>query len=209
LDETRKRNQIPADPHGDFFGNYAEYSVDDFGIEDEDDGLQEAINALSDEEDPTEAEEEDEAELADAVRAEEEAGLEPKRPQAQENVVDAGEDKIMMGPYCPALRLRGGAEEALSNKPIVVQFCAGNAGAKQHGDTNLSGNAHYDHTIHDTNNMYAPFSSQLEWEIARWAKLRGPGSNAFTELMSINGVFINLNLFTICRLLLNNSQIRL
>ncbi|KAL0957479.1 hypothetical protein HGRIS_001272 [Hohenbuehelia grisea] len=33
--------------------------------------------------------------------------------------------------------------------------------------------------------MYAPFASQIDWEIARWAKLRGPGSTALTELLKI------------------------
>jgi hypothetical protein len=28
----------------------------------------------------------------------------------------------------------------------------------------------------------------MEWDIARWAKLRGPSSTAFTELMNIPGV---------------------
>jgi hypothetical protein len=37
-------------------------------------------------------------------------------------------------------------------------------------------------------NPYAPFQSELEWRIARWAKLRGPSLTAFTELMSIDGV---------------------
>src|ERR1700690_482973 len=116
-DETgRKQRKISTDPYRDFFGNYAEYSVDDFGMEvceDEDDGLGEVMRAPN-EEDYIETEEEDEAELADAVRAEEEAGLEPERPQAQENVVDHFDGQDKMG---PALRLRGGAEEALSNKP--------------------------------------------------------------------------------------------
>ena len=40
----------------------------------------------------------------------------------------------------------------------------------------------------DLSNPYAPFRSRLEFEIARWAKMRGPGSNAVTELLSIEGV---------------------
>ncbi|KAF8259944.1 hypothetical protein EI94DRAFT_1706680 [Lactarius quietus] len=36
--------------------------------------------------------------------------------------------------------------------------------------------------------VYAPFLSKTDWEIARWAKLRGPGSTAFSELMSIEGI---------------------
>ncbi|KAK7677686.1 hypothetical protein QCA50_019377 [Cerrena zonata] len=44
------------------------------------------------------------------------------------------------------------------------------------------------------NNPYAPFSDKTNWEIARWAKLRGPGSNAFSELLSIDGLAEKLNL---------------
>ncbi|KAJ7915699.1 hypothetical protein B0H13DRAFT_1584014, partial [Mycena leptocephala] len=34
----------------------------------------------------------------------------------------------------------------------------------------------------------APFTSKLEWELAQWAKLRGPGSTVFTDLLKISGV---------------------
>jgi hypothetical protein len=37
-------------------------------------------------------------------------------------------------------------------------------------------------------NIYAPFSSKLDWEVACWAKMQGLGSNAVTELLSIEGV---------------------
>ncbi|TFK58396.1 hypothetical protein BDN72DRAFT_906777 [Pluteus cervinus] len=37
------------------------------------------------------------------------------------------------------------------------------------------------------NNPWAPFKNQVEWEIARWAKLRGPTSTAFSELLNIVG----------------------
>ena len=37
-------------------------------------------------------------------------------------------------------------------------------------------------------NPYAPFKDRLNWEIARWAKLRGPSSTACSELLSIPGV---------------------
>lgn len=46
----------------------------------------------------------------------------------------------------------------------------------------------YASTINDTNNPWAPFNSKLDWEIARWAKMRGPGSTAFTELLALDGV---------------------
>ena len=37
-------------------------------------------------------------------------------------------------------------------------------------------------------NPYAPFRSQTDWEVAKWGKLRGPTSTAFTELLEIPGV---------------------
>ena len=39
-----------------------------------------------------------------------------------------------------------------------------------------------------TSNPYAPFTSQLDWKVARWAKMRGSGSTAFTELLEIEEV---------------------
>ena len=43
-----------------------------------------------------------------------------------------------------------------------------------------------------TSNPYSPFNSQTDWELAKWAKLRGPGSTAFTELMGVTGVRLPL-----------------
>ncbi|KAG2126251.1 uncharacterized protein EDB93DRAFT_1323762 [Suillus bovinus] len=43
-------------------------------------------------------------------------------------------------------------------------------------------------------NPYHPFNSQIEWEVARWAKVRGATSTAFTDLLSIDGVSEHLGL---------------
>ncbi|KAH8101598.1 hypothetical protein BXZ70DRAFT_891549 [Cristinia sonorae] len=40
----------------------------------------------------------------------------------------------------------------------------------------------------DASNPYAPFSSKMDWEIARWSKLLGPGSNCLDRLLSIEGL---------------------
>lgn len=37
-------------------------------------------------------------------------------------------------------------------------------------------------------NPWAPFNSKLDWEVARWAKMHGPGSTALSELLAIDGV---------------------
>ena len=42
-----------------------------------------------------------------------------------------------------------------------------------------------------TDNPWAPFSSQLDWEVARWAKMRSPSSTAVTELLAIPGVRVS------------------
>ena len=38
-------------------------------------------------------------------------------------------------------------------------------------------------------NIYAPFVSELDWEVAQRAKLHGLGSTAFSELLSIPDVY--------------------
>ncbi|KAN0140201.1 hypothetical protein V8E53_002097 [Lactarius tabidus] len=42
--------------------------------------------------------------------------------------------------------------------------------------------------------IWAPFCSQCDWEIACWAKMRGPSSSAVADLFAIPGVIDNLEL---------------
>ena len=44
-------------------------------------------------------------------------------------------------------------------------------------------------------NPYAPFGSRVDWEFAKWAKLRGPTSTAVTDLLNIPGVSPQVFLF--------------
>ncbi|KAJ7342729.1 hypothetical protein DFH08DRAFT_1011044 [Mycena albidolilacea] len=37
-------------------------------------------------------------------------------------------------------------------------------------------------------NPYAPFKSKMDWEVGKWAKLRGSGSTAFMDLLQVEGV---------------------
>jgi hypothetical protein len=39
-------------------------------------------------------------------------------------------------------------------------------------------------------NPYHPFQTRIDWEVTKWAKLRGPSSTAFTELLAIDGVCV-------------------
>lgn len=46
----------------------------------------------------------------------------------------------------------------------------------------------YTSALSSSDNLWAPFKSKVDWEIARWAKMRGPGSTALTELLGVEGV---------------------
>ena len=49
----------------------------------------------------------------------------------------------------------------------------------------------YGATLGGGDNPWAPLNSKKDWEISRWAKLRGAGSTAFSELLAVNGVHFN------------------
>jgi hypothetical protein len=74
----------------------------------------------------------------------------------------------------------------LHDPPFIKQF-PGSAG-KIHGAREQTEDETYHNTMGTPGGIYAPFSSRMEWEIAKWAKERGPSSTAFTDLMSIEGV---------------------
>lgn len=83
---------------------------------------------------------------------------------------------------------RDKAEEKL-RQPIVVEHFRGRAGevVGVAGDMLPYGYNRYA-GLQDPENPYAPFASLVDWKVAEWLKLRGPGSNAGTELLKIPGV---------------------
>ena len=189
LDQSTSGTAIQEmDTAGDFFGNYKDYSLQELGLGTEDDlqldqdmEMGDVADFLPDVEDVEDA-------LLESLLAEEENGLEPQR--ANVDVKNLNDDE---GPVNTAVntarpsRLRGGAEETLQKRPFVVKFQKGHAGAIYNQEAQNE-NGRYEEAVGDPENPYAPFRSQLEWGIARWAKLRGSSSTAFTELMSIDGV---------------------
>jgi len=76
-------------------------------------------------------------------------------------------------------------ETALYNNPSVIQFTAGNAGAPVRTTTPTY--RRYQTSLR-CDNPWAPFESCLDWEVAEWAKMQGPGSTAFSSLLKIDGV---------------------
>ena len=81
--------------------------------------------------------------------------------------------------------------EEANSEPIaelsITRFTYGSPGAPIPGP--VQGSAMYVSNQAAPSSLdWAPFSSELDWEIARWAKIRGPTSSALTELLAIPGV---------------------
>jgi hypothetical protein len=181
-------SDFKVDLRGDFFGDYDDYSPEEFGLAPVEDEHQEILTHNEDtsenNEDDDDDDDDDESELEGAY----ETSLEPNRlptgPNPTPPNIDDAEDNSVTTQ--PANRLRGGADVELNNKPYVVKFSTGKAGAV-YTNHNIDRNT-YITQIGNPENPFSPFSSKIEWEIAHWAKTRGPSSTAFTELMSIEGV---------------------
>ncbi|KAJ7783991.1 hypothetical protein DFH07DRAFT_727778 [Mycena maculata] len=87
----------------------------------------------------------------------------------------------------PAPAPKIAAEDRFIQKPHVTKF-GGVAGAPL-DKTEFPAYTKYQSNISEVDdNPWAPFKSQIDWQIARWAKVRGSTSTAFTDLLSIEGV---------------------
>jgi len=167
---------------GDIFGSPAEYLEDDFGQVNED-GIQ------SEESDIEENEDQDRR----RIDYELEMGWEPPRLDNHENpqqVVEAEDDddehRITFDSALRFLAERRIDECSAQITRYTSQHPNSRAGAVvSQGETS---DDHYSDTLHSMGNPWAPFSSEIDWKVACWAKLRGPGSTAFSELLAINGV---------------------
>jgi len=71
----------------------------------------------------------------------------------------------------------------------VIHYTEGHAGACMDGnELSAYENTQNELDSHVPGNAWAPFQSRIDWEVARWAKLRGCGSTAVTDLLKIPGV---------------------
>ncbi|THV03159.1 hypothetical protein K435DRAFT_817339 [Dendrothele bispora CBS 962.96] len=185
--ETQNGNANPnANPHlfqGDFFGQ--DYSTADFP------GFEGDGNQIVDEEDDHERNSGHEApEL-------EQTWEPPRAPASIPNEIDADENSVPASPQSTLLHsLPGNRQE------VHVDHFGGRAGAPL-SDSSLvrlmhdsaDGFRRYQANLSGSNeNIWAPFNSQMDWEVARWAKMRGTGSTAFSDLLAIDGVHEALGL---------------
>ncbi|KAJ7046406.1 hypothetical protein C8F04DRAFT_1024813 [Mycena alexandri] len=100
----------------------------------------------------------------------------------------------------PTREARKAAEDRFHRKPIIVKFTdtfpRSAAGRPMSSNVSKTSEETYKSSLGSSTdaNPYAPFNSKMDWEVAKWAKLRGSGSTAFTDLLHIDGVRDSLDL---------------
>jgi hypothetical protein len=177
---------------GDFFSN--EYTDDDFvGWEDTDDDDIDHDQSSSDESSSDDSESSLESDIDHTSESMSSPhlpidALPIDGPSDQIDDMDDERGRVLTSEEATKVR------DSLNVHPVVKQYPSDQAGMPVNGQGSSSiYNSHLG-LVHATDGgIYAPFQSKLDWEIARWAKLRGPGSTASSELFSIEGVraFIN------------------
>lgn len=196
---------------GDLFGNAADYDDDNFGqlqdvnpVAAEPDNFPQGVGGLAapaeEHGNDDEGSDEDEVIMAE-VEAELEAGWELPRPDAPlDHAVpnaDATDPEEMW-----ALEFLDEVEKRRQADPVLIGDGSGlipkftqrysekhrRSQAGQPVGYRQSADNAYTDCVDGAENPYAPFNSKLDWEVAKWAKLRGSGSTAFSELLAIDGV---------------------
>ncbi|KAF8886786.1 hypothetical protein BD779DRAFT_1611686 [Infundibulicybe gibba] len=79
-------------------------------------------------------------------------------------------------------------------KPFVETLQSSRAGEPLPEHVLEPGYSGYKTGLAGGNNQWAPFNSKLDWELVRWAKVRGPGSTAVSDLLGIDGLQDKLGL---------------
>ncbi|KAL1680947.1 hypothetical protein EV122DRAFT_206846 [Schizophyllum commune] len=194
--DPSNERRIPVDPAGDLFGDYDDnYTMDEFpGLYDDDLDAQPQASGdrVFDDDSELDPDFELEADVEledeiDAYNAELEGGAEPERDfMGYDERNSDGDDDFGADPD------RDQAEDGLRRPPVVERY----AGAGRVYDDEVdSSHDDYAKKLGDSfDNIYGVFGHRLAWEVAQWAKVRGPSSTAFTELMQIDGVVEALDL---------------
>ncbi|KAJ7821278.1 hypothetical protein B0H13DRAFT_1920855 [Mycena leptocephala] len=155
---------------GDFFGD--NYTPEELGFNPDD------------EEDPPDSDDEEDQSARDhddASRAGLEDGYEAPRPSAAAVASDADSpmpDAAQTTLPAPTREARKAAEDRFHRKPIVEEYPGTSAGKPISAVASETSEQVYKSSLGSSTdvNPYAPFNSKMDWEIAKWAKLRGSGS---------------------------------
>lgn len=180
-----------GEPHGhqqfegDFFGDG--YAPADLGWEDEGDEEDEfEFEVVEREESVGEVEPSNDEDNASNID-DEGAAWEPPAQPVEENIQAPAPSKDIEMANKDGQQARNIAEHETCRQPIIVRYRRKRAGEVLSRTENQY-KTYRKGLASSEDNRYAPFTSRLDWEFAKWAKTRGPGSTAVTELLQIKGV---------------------
>ena len=113
--------------------------------------------------------------------------VEAERVAIEDENHDAEEDAHRTGMAPREISIE--SHRRLEAPPVYVKKFGGQAGKPIRVNVNGS-YSNYAEQLEtgSQENMWAPFASQMEWEVAQWSKLRGPGSTSFSDFLEIEGV---------------------
>ncbi|TFK66936.1 hypothetical protein BDN72DRAFT_822925 [Pluteus cervinus] len=187
---------IPVEVSGDLFGSYMDIDdTENIGRDGTGDNaqpdLRHDIEADSDDEDLEQAADEAELEISSEP---EHAGRPPQPPGASTSFQpdhDAADIPSLADSEAPIPPQTPPSDRFPSYPSVVLQYQ--NPAAAVHS-TKMHDQRRYQGSLSDSDSRYAPFSSRMEWDIARCAKSQPAGSAVFSELLAIPGVVDALGL---------------
>jgi hypothetical protein len=112
-------------------------------------------------------------------------GLLLQQLELSDPVATPSSDGPMRQAACDTSKPRTTVEDALDKEPEVVKVIPG---AGKVYDLCAEGYTEYQNPCSGNSNVFHPFASEMEWELAKWAKDSQTGDSAFMKLLGIPGV---------------------
>ncbi|CDO69802.1 hypothetical protein BN946_scf184766.g47 [Trametes cinnabarina] len=187
------------DFEGNYFGNYVPKDFEDFDNYECDNDSDEEADDQPNHSKPSKVHADDsdeESDAEDAANFKDEAAWEPppsSPPLAAASPVAAHLDKVPPlyegGEEAIARAHQERAHDHLHSRTYVVRFPSTVVGAPL-SDVHMRSEYGNFESLSDPDhsNPYAPFVSKIDWEFACWAKMRGPGLTAVSELLAIKEI---------------------
>lgn len=191
---TSPTPQPPSHFAGDYFGT--DYTNTDFPFPENDDEVDVNVHGAGGVVDEADLSDDEGSEAGIEDHQPQEKVWEPPRPQTSSpapvesthgSPMNVDNDDAPPEHQHPAVA----THDHLRQVPAYVQHFGRHAGAPIFcpGADVATGYDAYAQTVDESRaNPWAPFVSRLDWEVAQWAKLRGSGSTAFSDLLAIEGV---------------------
>ncbi len=186
--EAEETEDIPIFS-GDFFGE--DYDPNEFpGFEDQVPGHANSEKKVDVNHSPNTSDSESSAE-SDDEDLDHESHWEPPRPTV--TTVDGSRADTTAATPDPDVAMNdvnATATNPLKNIQMYINRFPGHAGETigPMPSTRDPAHVHYMNSVNGQSDPWAPFASEIDWEVAKWAKLRGPSSTSFSDLLAIPGV---------------------